>query len=108
MVLTLARAGLPSMGKGRRNGVIRDDLLSALRKSPQGLPSTALAERIGSGVHPEVVAAVDAILRLSPEVTHIDAKWVLVSEGRTMRILSVIEAYAVASGRKVFRLSSAL
>lgn len=88
--------------------MIRDTLLSALRGSSQGLPSTALAEQVDTICQPERVAAIEAILLLSPEVRRDDGRWKLSSESRTMRILSAIDAYADTSGRRIFRVSSAL
>jgi len=88
--------------------VIRDKLLSTLRGYPQGLPSTALAEQVDVICRAESVAAIEAILLLSPEVRRDGGRWKLSAESRTMRILSAIDAYADASGRRIFRAASAL
>jgi hypothetical protein len=54
------------------------------------------------------VYAAEVLLSYSPELVVDNGEWKLAKSGRTAAILAAIENYSVSTGRKIFRLSSAL
>jgi len=88
--------------------MLHDRLISALGQVPGGLTTTAIAERVESAMDPLNLAAVEATLLLSHEVSREGDRWKLVVKGRSAQILAAIESYADSSGRKIFRLAAAL
>lgn len=88
--------------------MIRDRLLLALDGTPGGLSTESLARKVGVDPSPESLASLDALLMLSPETTRENDRWRLIGKNRTAQILAAIESYAITTGKKIFRLSSAL
>jgi hypothetical protein len=88
--------------------MIRDQLIAMLDRNPGGLSSQALLERTELRSDPYVIAAVDSFLLLSSEVKREGNLWKLIGQSRTAKILSAIDAYAKSTGKKIFRLSTAL
>jgi hypothetical protein len=89
--------------------VIRDSLIAAITQRPDGLTTEALLGTLPAiPQRPSDMAAVDAVLLLSPEVRRDGGLWKIAQKGKTGRILAAIENYAQHTGRSIFRLSSAL
>ena len=78
----------------------RDRLLSALALAPGGLTTTALADRVETPAGACNVAAVEATLMLSPEVSREGDRWKLIVRARAARLLAAIESYADSSGKR--------
>ena len=99
------------MGEGadwRTEVTLHDRLLSVLAMAPGGMTSASTADRVEMPADPLSIAAVEAVLLLSREVNRDAGRWTLVVKGRSARLLAAIESYADASGKKIFRLASAL
>jgi hypothetical protein len=88
--------------------MLHDRLLSALTSAPGGLTTGVLAERIDLQVTPDSLAAMEATLLLSSEVSRECDRWKLMVKGRAAQLLAAIENYADTSGKKIFRLAAAL
>jgi hypothetical protein len=88
--------------------MFHDRLLSALTSAPGGLTTVVLAERAEVPTTPYSLAAMEATLLLSPEVSREGDRWKLMVKGRAAQLLAAIENYADTSGRKIFRLAAAL
>jgi hypothetical protein len=88
--------------------MIRDQLLFALDRTPGGFSTEALAGKVGIDSSPATLATLDALLMLSSETIREGDHWRLIGKSRTAKILSAIESYAITTGKKIFRLSSAL
>lgn len=87
--------------------MIRDDILSRLAEAG-GASTGSLLKHIDVPVDAESAAAVEMLACYSSEVVFDDGKWKLAQTGRSATILAEIENYSVSTGRKIFRLSSAL
>lgn len=88
--------------------MLHDRLLSTLSTAPGGLTIAALAERIDLEATAYKLAAMEAILLLSPEASREGDRWKLMVQGRAAQLLTAIENYADTSGKKIFRLAAAL
>jgi len=88
--------------------MLHDRLLSALTSAPGGLTTGVLAERVDLQTTPYSLAAMEATLLLSPEVSREGERWKLMVKGRAAQLLAAIENYADTSGKKIFRLAAAL
>lgn len=88
--------------------MLHDRLLSVLSAAPGGLPIGALLERIDVQSTPYSLAAIEATLLLSPEVSREGDRWKLMVKGRAAGLLTAIENYADTSGKRIFRLAAAL
>ncbi|MBT2989941.1 MAG: hypothetical protein KME65_13385 [Candidatus Thiodiazotropha sp. (ex Ctena orbiculata)] len=88
--------------------MIRNHLLQRLQMSDEGLSTDKLATEAGLEAVPEVNAAIDAVLLLSPECRREGNRWVLKGSTRGSKILAEIRKYSDASGKRIFRLSAAL
>jgi hypothetical protein len=88
--------------------MLHERLLSALAIAPGGLTTTAITERVDAPMDPLSLAAVEATLLLSREVSREGDRWKLMVKGRSARLLAAIESYADSSGKKIFRLAAAL
>lgn len=88
--------------------MIRDQVLLALDGTPGGLSTEGIARKVGIEPSPTTLASLDALLMLSSEAIRESDRWRLVGKSRTAQILSAIESYAITTGKKIFRISSAL
>jgi hypothetical protein len=88
--------------------MLHERLLSALAATPGGLTTGAIAERVDVQATPNGLAAMEATLLLSPEVSREGDRWKLMVKGRAAQLLAAIENYADTSGRRIFRLAAAL
>jgi hypothetical protein len=88
--------------------VMRDSLLRGLGRTKAGETIRRLAESQGLGTAPEDLAVFDAFLLLSPECRKERDRWLARGTSRASRILAEVRSYADASGKRIFRLSSAL
>jgi hypothetical protein len=88
--------------------VLRDQIIAILTQEQAELSTSKLCEKLGHPCSAEDFEVVEALLMFSPEIQKAGGSWKLVKKGRTARILTAIENYADATGRKIFRLSAAL
>ena len=88
--------------------MMRSQILAALSGPAARHYTIALVEACDLPVDPENAAAVQLLIHYMPEIVRDGDRWTLARVGKSSKILSAIENYAVSSGRKVFRLSSAL
>ena len=84
--------------------MLHDRLLSVLAMAPGGLTSTAIAHRVETPSDPFNLAAVEATLLLSAEVSRAGDRWKLIVKGRAGQLLAAIESYSDSSGKKIFPL----
>ena len=87
--------------------MIRDAILTRLAETG-GAAIGGLLHGTDLSVDAESAAAVEMLLHYSSEVVFDNGKWKLAHAGRSATILAAIENYSVSTGRKIFRLSSAL
>lgn len=87
--------------------MIRQALLSRL-EVVDGDTISGLLHFSGLSVDAESSAAAELLLQYSSEVVFEDGKWRVAQAGKSSTILAAIKNYGVSSGRKIFRLSSAL
>jgi hypothetical protein len=87
--------------------MIRDRILSKLSESG-GATIGALLQSAALPLNAETSAAVEVLLHYSRDVVTGDGKWKLADEGKSATLLAQIKNYSVATGRSIFRLSSAL
>ena len=88
--------------------MIRDLLLAHLAEADAGTSITSLLAAIDSPRDAETAYATEVLLGYSPELLFGNGEWTLTKVGRASTILAAIENYSVSTGRKIFRLSSAL
>lgn len=87
--------------------MIRDAILTRLAETG-GATIGGLLQGADIPADAESAAAAEMLLCYSSEVVFDDGKWKLAQSGRSATILAEIENYSVSTGRKIFRLSSAL
>jgi hypothetical protein len=93
----------------RGSMMLRDDCLKILGQTPEGLSLQSLGTQLGSRKDPDFMAAIEILLTLSPETRKDnDNKWRLIGKSRSSELLAAIESYADITGKKIFRVSSAL
>ncbi len=89
--------------------MLRDKLLSALGSSKDGMSSRNLADQVDYKTDACSIAALDSMLLFFPEVVREGSRWKIAAQkSRSSRILAAIESYADSTGKKIFRLSTAL
>src|SRR5689334_18554841 len=88
--------------------MIRDQVLGVLSNSSDGASIKGIIEQCELSTDSETAAAIEIICHYIPEITRDGDKWKLAQAGRYSKILAAIENYALSSGKKIFRLSSAL
>lgn len=86
----------------------RAQLLAVLRESESGITTDALLAAMKIEPCSQLASAVEVLLLLATDVRCTDGRWYVVSQDRWNRILAAIESYAAATGRRVFRATSAL
>ena len=86
----------------------RDLMLSHLAETSAGTSITSLLAAIDCPRDPETAYAAEVLLAYSPELLCNQGEWTLTKVGRSATILAAIENYSVSTGRKIFRLASAL
>lgn len=87
--------------------MIRDKLLNMFEESGNGLLLENVSEQF-DGKDIGVAYAIEAILMMSPEFACEEGRWKLLHKGKSAAILSAIESYADATGKKIFRATAAL
>ncbi len=87
--------------------MIREKIISRLAMM-DGCAFGALLNSVDIVVDPESSAAAELLLQYSSDVVLDDCKWRVVQTGKSATILAAIKNYGVSSGRRIFRLSSAL
>lgn len=87
--------------------MIRDKILSKLAET-DGASIGGLLRSADIPVNAETSAAAELMLHYSHDVVLDGGKWKVAEAGRSATILAEIKNYSVLSGRKIFRLSSAL
>lgn len=87
--------------------MIRDAILTTLAETG-GATIGGLLQHADVPADAESAAAMEMLLCYSSEVVFDEGKWKLAHAGRSALILAEIENYSVSTGRKIFRLSSAL
>ena len=88
--------------------MIREDIIARVNAAADGLSKEDLRDCIGLNSGPEELAVVEALLLLSPDVSQHGGLWRPVSGNRTVRILAEIKRYSNATGKRIFRVASAL
>ena len=88
--------------------MLHERLLSALSVAPGGLTTAAIAQQVDVESTPNSLAAIEATMLLSPEISREGDRWKLIVKGRAAQLLAAIENYADASGKRIFRLAAAL
>lgn len=87
----------------------RDDLIQHISSSPAPVSTAAAAGTIGLPSSAEVLAAVDILLTLSPEVNSRSDGWAVSADTRERRVLAALRDYASSHPeRRIFRGSAAL
>lgn len=87
--------------------MIREKIMARLSESDSASTQSLLAcAELANNA--DSFAAVELILHYSPEVVFDDGRWKVAQSGKSTKILAAISNYATSSGRKIFRLSSAL
>ena len=87
---------------------IREAILRCLASSPEGCSVQRVAKDLELDRSGEGLATVEAFLLLSPECYQEGDHWRVRSTNRRARLLSELQRYADSSGRRIFRLSTAL
>ena len=87
--------------------MIRDQILSTLAET-DGATIVGVLQGTELPVNAETSAAAELLLHYSHDVVFDDGKWKVAEAGRSATILAEIKNYSVSTGRKIFRLSSAL
>lgn len=87
--------------------MIRDSMLSKLNEA-SGSTLVGMASDLGSTPSAESIAALEIVLFYCSDVHSQDGKWSVAKTGRTAAILAAIDNFATSTGRKIFRVSSAL
>lgn len=87
--------------------MIRENLLSQLAEL-DGASIGRLLQGSDIAISTETMAAAELLVQYSSEVVLDDGKWKIAQAGKSATILAAINNYATSSGRKIFRLSSAL
>lgn len=87
--------------------MIRETLFTRLAETG-GATVAALLQGTELPFEAETASASEILLRYSPNVVFDDGKWKLAQEGRSATLLAEIDNFSVATGRKIFRISSAL
>lgn len=87
--------------------MIRDTIIAHLSET-DGASVGSLLQSAGLPAEAESLAAVELLLHYSSDVVLDGDKWKVAQAGRSATILAAIRNYASSSGRKIFRLSSAL
>ena len=87
---------------------IRESLLKSLSRRPEGANLRVLREDADLNPDPENEAFVEALLMLSPECIRQADGWVLAAGNRGRRIMAELRRYSDATGKRIFRASSAL
>lgn len=88
--------------------MIRDQLLVSLGDTPGGAAVGSLGELCDLGKDAEAIAALELLCHYMPELGLDGGKWKVTTISRGAQILAAVENYAVSSGKKIFRLASAL
>lgn len=88
--------------------MMRDRVLESLRGAHSGVSIGHVLAHLRIDPYGVEASAVEALLFLSPEVRLIDGKWRAVERARGDRIVTAIESYASATGKRLFRASAAL
>jgi len=88
--------------------MIRDRLLVSLTDYPRGASTESLGGLCEFGRDAEVLAALELLCHYSPELGLDGGKWKVTGTSRAAQILAAVENYAVSSGKKIFRVASAL
>ena len=86
----------------------RDLMLARLAEADAGTSLTSLLAAIDAPKDAETAYAAEVLLAYSPELLCNQGEWTVTKAGRTASILAAIENYSVSTGRKIFRLASAL
>jgi hypothetical protein len=87
--------------------MIRDTLIAHLSET-EGASVASLLQTAGLPAEAESLAAVELLLRYSSDAVLDGDKWKVAQAGKSAMILASIRNYVASSGRKIFRLSSAL
>jgi hypothetical protein len=88
--------------------VIRDLVLSRLAELPGEVPLSVIAKTCEVLLDAETLASLEMLCNYMPELSSEGGKWKIGTMGRSSQLLIAIENYAMSSGRRIFRLSSAL
>ncbi len=87
----------------------RELLIKYISASRTPVTTVAAASAIGLAGSAELLAAVDLLLKFSPEVTPLSEGWVASAETRERRVLGALRAYAEAHpDKRIFRGTAAL
>jgi hypothetical protein len=87
--------------------MIREKIIACLSES-DGASTQSLLDCAELANDADSSAVVELILHYSSEVVFDDGRWKVSHSGKSAKILAAISNYATSSGRKIFRLSSAL
>lgn len=88
--------------------MIRDNLITVLSKNPGGLRTKSLVAQADFPWDVEKLYVAEALLWMSPELKNENGTWKLARESKQSRIISKIDTYSQATGKKIFRLATAL
>ena len=88
--------------------MIRDNIIASLAACPGGASIETLAAQCEMRKDCETLGALEVLCYYSPELGLEDRKWKVIMTSRATRILAAIENYAVSSGKRIFRVASAL
>lgn len=87
--------------------MIREKLIACLSET-DGASAGSLLQSAGMSSDPESLSAAELLLHYSSDVVLDGGKWKVAQAGKSATILAAIRNFASSSGRKIFRLSSAL
>ena len=88
--------------------MIRDILLTRLTELPGGVSLRVIGKMCDVRLDAETLSSVELLCNYLPELSSEGGKWRTGAIGRSSQLLVAIENYAMSSGRRIFRLSSAL
>jgi hypothetical protein len=86
----------------------RDILFQALARTPGGLSCRNLAAMISEDDSAEELGAVELLCVLSPNLREVDGTWRSYRLGKSGAVLLAFENYAKATGKRIFRIESAI
>lgn len=87
---------------------LREGILRCLANSAEGCTTRHIAQTLEFNQSAEELATIEAFLLLSPECYQEGQRWRAKSTNRRARLLSELQRYADSSGRRIFRLATAL
>jgi hypothetical protein len=86
----------------------KDKLKQSLDRADGGLSIHHLAEVLGAGASPETLGALELLCVLSTDLRSVSGAWRTTRVGKAAAVLAAFENYAIATGKRIFRSTSAM